>query len=61
MGIDEISASPISLPKIKKAVRSIRYEDAKKIAEKVFQFKTAEEIRKYLDEQVQIYCKELAE
>ncbi len=61
MGIDEISASPISLPKIKKAVRSIRYEDAKKIAEKVFQFKTAEDIRKYLDEQVQIYCKELAE
>ncbi len=61
LGIDELSASPVSLPKIKKAVRSIRFEDAKKIAEKALQFGTSEQIRKYLDEQVQIYCKELAE
>ncbi len=61
LGIDELSASPVSLPKIKKAVRSIRYDDAKKIAAKALQFSTAEEIRAYLDQQVQIYCKELAE
>lgn len=61
LGIDELSASPVSLPKIKKAIRSIRFEDAKKIAKKALQFSTYEEVRKYLDEQVKIYCKELVE
>lgn len=61
LGIDELSASPVSLPKIKKAIRSIRYKDAKKIAEQVLKFSTAQEVREYLDGQLRIYCKELAE
>ncbi len=61
LGIDELSASPVSLPKIKKVIRSIKFTDAKKIAEKALQLSTAEEIRKYLDAQVRIHCKELAE
>ncbi len=61
LGIDELSASPVSLPKIKKAIRSVKFSDAQKIAKKALGFSTAEEIKSYLDEQVQIYCKELVE
>lgn len=61
LGIDELSASPVSLPKIKKAIRSIKFSDAQKIAKKALEFSTSEEIKSYLDEQVQIYCKELVE
>ena len=61
LGIDEISASPVVLPKIKKAIRSIRYSDAKEIAQKALTLQTGKEIRDFLDERLKDVCKELAD
>ncbi|HOW58474.1 MAG TPA: phosphoenolpyruvate--protein phosphotransferase [Candidatus Omnitrophota bacterium] len=59
LGIDEISASPVVLPKIKKVIRSIRYTEAKEIAQKALTLQTGKEIRDFLDEKLQNICKEL--
>lgn len=59
LGIDEISASPVVLPKIKKAIRSIRYSEAREIAQKALTLQTGKEIRNFLDEKLQNICKEL--
>lgn len=47
MGLDEFSTSPIAVPEIKKVVRSVKYSDAKAIAEKALTFDTGLEVRTY--------------
>ncbi len=47
LGLDELSMSAIAIPGVKRVVRSVRIEDAKRIAEKAFTFSTGEEIREY--------------
>ncbi len=49
LGIDEISTSPVVLPTVKRALRSVSFTDAKKIAEKAMQFDTGREVRDYID------------
>lgn len=44
MGLDEFSMSAISIPRIKKLIRNVHYEDAKKLAEKVLAQPTAADI-----------------
>ncbi len=61
LGIDEISASPVTLPKIKKAIRSIRYSDAKEIAQKALAFHTGKEIYDFLKEKLKGVCEELVD
>lgn len=61
LGIDEISASPVMLPKIKKAIRSIRYSDAKEIAQKALAFHTGKESYAFLKEKLKGVCEELAD
>lgn len=61
LGIDEISASPMALPKIKKAIRSIKYSDAQEIAKKALTFQTGREIEQFLAEKLKDICKELAD
>ncbi len=61
LGIDEISASPVTLPKIKKAIRSIRYSDAKEIAQKALAFHTGKESYAFLREKLKEVCAELAD
>ncbi len=61
LGIDEISVSPVVLPKIKKAIRSIRYSDAQEIARKALGFQTGKEIEQFLGDRLRNICKELAE
>jgi phosphotransferase system enzyme I (PtsI) len=61
LGIDEISASPVALPKIKKAIRSIRYADAKEIAQKSLALHTGKEIYTFLKEKLKDVCEELAD
>ncbi len=46
--IDEISTSPVVLPKVKKTIRSLKFEEAKKMAEQALQFSTGEEVRKFI-------------
>jgi phosphotransferase system enzyme I (PtsI) len=48
MDIDELSVVPTVLPEIKKIIRSIKYKDAKRIADKVLSLHTEDEIREYL-------------
>ncbi len=48
MGIDELSVVPTILPEIKKIIRSVKFKDAKRIADKVLSLHTEEEIKEYL-------------
>ncbi len=47
LGLDEFSTSPIAVPEIKKVVRSIKFSQAKEVAEKALTFTTGEEVREY--------------
>ena len=46
MGLDEFSMSEISVPRIKKLIRNVNYQDAKLVAEKALQQPTAAEIER---------------
>lgn len=59
--IDEISTSPVVLPKVKKAIRSVSFETAKAIASQALEFPTGEEVRKYLDMELRRVARELVE
>lgn len=48
MGLDELSMSAFSIPRVKQVLRNISYDDAKAITEKVFSLSTAEDIRAHL-------------
>ncbi len=59
--IDEISTSPVGLPKVKQAIRSVRFTDAQRIANRSLQFDTGEEVREYVKSELRILCKGLIE
>lgn len=61
LDIDEISTSPVVLPKVKRAIRSIRYEDAKQLAKEALQFHTGAEVREFLNAEIKRLCKDLIE
>lgn len=50
MGLDEFSMSPISILPARKLIRSLKYEDAKRIAHTVVTMGKAEDIEKYMTE-----------
>jgi phosphotransferase system enzyme I (PtsI) len=50
MGVDELSTSAMAIPEIKKIIRSIKFEEAKKHAEDVLELSTIDEIKKLLME-----------
>jgi len=52
LGLDEFSMSPIAIPQIKKIIRSVNFEDAKKIAEKALEFSTSKEIEDFARHQL---------
>jgi len=47
MGLDEFSMSSVSIPQVKKIIRSISYEQAKVFTENALKMKYASEIREY--------------
>jgi len=47
LGLDEFSTSPIAVPELKKIVRSVKYSDAKDIAEKALTMHTGKEIQRF--------------
>ncbi|MFH1798635.1 MAG: phosphoenolpyruvate--protein phosphotransferase [Candidatus Omnitrophota bacterium] len=47
LGLDEFSTSPIAVPEIKKVIRSVKFSDAKKIAEKALTFESGKEVQSY--------------
>ena len=50
MGLDEFSASPSSVPEIKRIIRSVNYKDAKDLSDKILKLDTSEKIHKKVDE-----------
>lgn len=50
LGLYEFSMSPLSIPLTKKIIRSVRYEDAKVIAETAMNLETGEEVLDFIQE-----------
>lgn len=50
MGLDEFSMSAISVPRIKKLIRNVNYEDTKALAMKALQQPTAVEIEQLVED-----------
>ena len=50
MGLDEFSMSAVSIPQVKKVVRSLTFEEAKQFAKKVLNTEEPAEIRKMVEE-----------
>ncbi|MGY4677582.1 phosphoenolpyruvate-protein phosphotransferase PtsI [Pasteurella sp. P03HT] len=50
MGLDEFSMSAISVPRIKKLIRNVDYEDAKALAAQALQLPTAAEIEQLVED-----------
>ncbi len=48
LGLDEFSMNPISIPKVKKMLRLLRFEEARSLVEVLFQFQTASEIERHV-------------
>ncbi len=59
MGLDEFSVLPSMLPEVKKIIRSVRYKDAKRVAEKALAMHTEEEIKEYLSSVLKTIIPEL--
>ena len=49
MELDELSMAPSIVPEIKKIIRSVKMEQAKKIVQGLFELNTADDIREYLE------------
>jgi phosphotransferase system enzyme I (PtsI) len=49
LGIDELSASPVHIPEIKKIIRSVTYDEAKSLVRKALHRSTLSEVRDLLD------------
>lgn len=60
-GINQLSMSPVALPRIKKTIRSIRLKQAVDIAKKAIQFKTGDEIKRFCDSKLKAIVPELVE
>jgi phosphotransferase system enzyme I (PtsI) len=52
MGLDEFSMSGLSIPQVKKIIRSVSLEDAKKITEEALKLSTGDEIKELIGEKL---------
>ncbi|HLA51521.1 MAG TPA: putative PEP-binding protein, partial [Thermodesulfobacteriota bacterium] len=52
LGLDQLSMNALSILKVKKIIRSIKYSDAKEIAETALAFSTAGEIERFIRDEV---------
>src|SRR3972149_4733755 len=48
LGVDQLSMNALSILKVKKVIRSIKYSEVKKIAEAALTFSTAQEVEKFI-------------
>jgi len=60
LGLDEFSTSPIVVPEIKRIIRAVKYEDAKKIAEKALTLSTGQEVETLAKTQLKKLVPDLA-
>jgi len=59
LGLDEFSVLPTVLPEIKKIIRSVKYKEARRIADKMLALSTEEEIKEYLSSVVKTKLPEI--
>jgi len=59
LGLDEFSTSPVAIPEIKKIIRSITLEEAKKIAKEALKLPSGEKIKKFVEDKVKKIAPEL--
>ena len=59
--VDEISTSAFVLPKVKKAIRSVTFKEAKAIAAQALEFTTGAEVREFINTKVRNISKDLVE
>lgn len=52
LGLDQLSMNALSILKVKKMIRSIKYSDAKEIAETALSFSTAGEIERFIRDEM---------
>lgn len=52
LGLDEFSMSSVSIPEVKRLLRSVRFKDAQALADTVLSMESATEIERYLQERV---------
>ena len=52
LGLDEFSMSPAAVPEIKYVIRNVRFDDAKKIAEKALTFSTGTEVEEFTNKRL---------
>lgn len=50
LGIDELSTPPLSIPQIKKIIRSIEFEQARNLAEQAMKLNDSKDIERFLEE-----------
>jgi phosphotransferase system enzyme I (PtsI) len=48
LGLDELSATPVAVPRIKRAIQALNYEQSKLLAAKLVQNESAEENQREL-------------
>jgi phosphotransferase system enzyme I (PtsI) len=53
LGMDEISTSPVMVPEIKRIIRSIRYDEAREIANYVLTLKSGADVANFLKHKYQ--------
>jgi phosphotransferase system enzyme I (PtsI) len=51
LGLRQLSATPHSIPEIKKVIRSVTLEEANRVAQEAMRFETARDVNNYLREQ----------
>jgi phosphotransferase system enzyme I (PtsI) len=61
LGVNELSTSPTAIPGIKKLIRSISYEEARRVAAEVLAFESAGKIKNYLTSKIGEIDKSLIE
>ncbi len=60
--IESISMDPHSIPKVKKFIRQIKYEDALRVAHEILKLKSTDDVKKYLNEEIpRIYPEDMEE
>ena len=52
LGVDELSMGAVAIPEVKRAIRSIRLSDAKRLLEEILTRDTSDEIKKLAYERV---------
>ena len=52
LGLDEFSTSPLMVPQIKKLIRSVRMEDAQKMAKEALKLSSGNRIKKFVEEKL---------